>query len=136
MIFSHPHQWEEREKNPHMDGDFGSAAVCTWPGCDAVIWDYREPEDGGLRADGSGLAPDYQCDHPMCTKEAAVYAMCVEHAPESWLREALEEDPPILDEDQREAVGERLASEYDDADADGSASTGTAHSEGVSDGGE
>jgi hypothetical protein len=54
---------------------------------------------------------ELQCDHAMCTEEASVYAMCVEHAPKSWLREALNEDPPILDAEQREEARERLETE-------------------------
>lgn len=33
-----------------------------------------------------------QCDHMGCTKEATVYTMCEDHAPESWVRRKEEEE--------------------------------------------
>lgn len=59
-------------------------------------------------------SPEYQCDMKMCTKEGVVYGQCIEHAPESWLREVLDEEPPILDEEQSEKARERLQEEYDE----------------------
>ena len=52
---------------------------------------------------------EYQCDMPTCSNHGVVYGQCIECAPESWLREALEEDPPILDDEQQERVKAMLA---------------------------
>lgn len=53
----------------------------------------------------------YQCDHPACTIEGSVYGMCVEHAPPSWLRKVLDDEPDILTDEELEAARDQLEAE-------------------------